>query len=387
MSRDLVRLRNLTQLIEAYSGKQPLHLFLQEQFRMNKSWGSSDRRFYREWVYSYMRLGNAATSISVPEALMINALRKKELALLETWCQQDESRIKHIRELESLIAQQDWFPRQNLVSSQIDLNGFRAHHESVLPVYARILPKAEKGTMNLPNGALLLPDGALSIPPATDLTEWLEKGFLQVQDLGSQIVCKIISRYLSDGVCWDACCGAGGKSLYYAELVQDGNLLCSDIRPSILENLNTRFAAAGYTIPYTAVVDLEQKHSQLTFHKKTDSIFLLEENSVDALALDVPCSGSGTWGRNPEMLQSRFHRADPESYSVQQRSIAAHALSFLKPGGKFFYSTCSVYSCENEDNVSYFRDSLGLNLLESSYIDGYHLHCDYLYLAVFEKNA
>lgn len=387
MSRDLVRLRNLSQLIESYHGRQPLHLFLQEQFRLNKSWGSSDRRFYREWVYSYMRLGNAAGLLSTLDAFLIIALRKNEVTLFEAWSNQDEAQQQHIRELNAQFPEQDWFPHQELVSDQIDMHEFRAHHELMLPVYARILPKADKGIMNLPDGARLLPDGALSVPPASDLSDWIEKGFLQVQDFGSQMVCKTISGYLSEGICWDACSGAGGKSLYYAHFIQEGNLFCSDIRSSILENLKSRFSAAGFYEPYTAAVDLEQPVTQIPFYKEDDSVIYLKEQSVDYLALDVPCSGSGTWSRNPEMLQSRFHPLAPTSYSEKQRIMVQHALSFLKPGGLLFYSTCSVYSCENEAQVSYFRDFMGLELLESTYIHGSRHHCDYLYLAVLQKKA
>lgn len=387
MSRDLVRLRNLTQLIESYSGRQPLHLFLQEQFRLNKSWGSSDRRFYREWIYAYMRLGNAAGSLSVLEALLVIAFRKNDIALFEGWSSHDETLQQHVRELETKLTNQEWFPNQDLVSDEIDTREFRAHHESMLPVYARILPKADKGIMNLPDGAILLPDGALSVPPATDLSDWIEKGFLQVQDLGSQLICKIISGHLGEGIYWDACSGAGGKSLYFANSIREGKLFCSDIRPTILENLKSRFSAAGFYEPYTAAVDLEQQYAQITFGKDDHSMVHLKENSVDYLALDVPCSGSGTWSRNPEMLQSRFHKLALPSYSLRQRAMVQHALPFLKPGGILSYSTCSVYRCENEEQVSYFKDFLDLDLLESTYINGARHRCDYLYLAVFQKKA
>lgn len=387
MSRDLVRLRNLTQLIEAYNGQQPLQLFLQEQFRLNKSWGSSDRRFYREWIYAYMRLGNITAELTINEAFLLAALRKNEAAIFDAWSKGEESIQKHLASLATTLQHENWFPYQELVSDQIKPDELKAHHESVLPVYARILPKADHGTMNLPEGARLLPDATLSLPAATDLTTWLEKGFLQVQDLGSQMVCKIISGYFSKGLCWDACCGAGGKSLYYASHLEKGCLYCSDIRPGILENLRTRFSAAGIELPFTAVLDLEKAHSLIDFNHEGGTSTQLIPNSVDYLALDVPCSGSGTWGRNPEMLQSRFHKSSPADYAVKQRSILANALPFLKPGALLFYSTCSVYRCENEDNVAYFRDSMNLELLDTHYINGFQNHCDYLYLAVFKKKA
>jgi len=387
MSRDLIRLRILKQLIASYTGNQPLNLFLQEQFRLNKSWGSSDRRFYREWVYAYMRLGTAADQLTLQDALLLLAIKKNESSLVEAWSEGTVTAEQRISEVFPEYKEQNWFPYHHLVSEHIPIEALQAHHQHVLPVYARILPKAEKGTMNLPEGAQLLPDGALSFPSATDLSLWVKQGFLQIQDLGSQSICRHIAQHIAEGLFWDACAGAGGKSLYFAPLVQPHQLFCSDQRNGSLNNLLERFEQAGFQQPFYAVVDLEQEHVSLEFSKAHESKVVLSEHMVDYVALDVPCSGSGTWGRSPEMLRTQFNKSAPEDYARKQRTIVSNALHFLKPGGLLFYSTCSVYRCENEENTTFFQESFNLTLKEFTYIDGYHNHCDYLYLAVLQKQS
>jgi len=385
MSREHVRLRNLLQLLRQYNWNQPLHLYLQEQFRLNKSWGSGDRRFYREWIYAYMRLGASVTQLTPERAFLLLALMKNEQALFETWSGGMRAAQGDIKTVFPEYHAEEWFPEHSKLSSAINTEAFRQHHQGVLPVFARILPLAEKGTMNLPEGAELLPEGALSIPSGTDLSYWIGKGLLQIQDLGSQWVCRQILTHYKGGLFWDACCGSGGKSMYYASDISPEHLICSDIRPGILDNLMERFQLAHLPLPRLAQVDLAQPVVSIDFSHAGQHNFHLQHHSADHLALDVPCSGSGTWGRNPEMLHPEFLKTNVAEYARRQRNILQNSLPFLRPGGKLYYSTCSVYRSENEDNAAYCVEELGLELLTSEYFDGSVNHSDYLYLAVFQK--
>lgn len=385
MSREHNRLRNLLFLVDAYSGQKPLHLYLQEQFRGNKSWGSSDRKFYREWLYAYMRLGASCKALDPSERFVLLAWKKQESSCFEAW---SGKTLEDVPEIEALFPEykpEQWFPHHELLSPQISLEELQQHFEHVLPVYARILPNGEKGTMNLPPGAELLPEGALRIPPATDLSPWVEKGFLQIQDLGSQLICKNIALSLQTGNLWDACAGSGGKSLYYACHADACTLFCSDNRAGILQNLKQRFINANLPVPYIAEVNLEWPHEAIEYSDEAGKPYKIERGSFDYVALDVPCSGSGTWGRNPELLIEEFQKKSPEQYAEIQRNIVTHALPFLKPGGTLFYSTCSIYAVENEDNAAFFRAHLGLIQVEETYIHGARNQCDYLYLAKFQK--
>ena len=229
-----VRFRNLLQLLHAYDGNLPLHLFLQEQFRQHKEWGSSDRRFYREYLYASMRLGQAFPVEKHAERLALTAFLKNDTELFNAWLPNVTDNPAAAAATSAVDLFPDYkaenvFPFSERISKRLDQAALIDHLQQVLPVYARILPKADKGTMVLPPDAELLPGNALRLPPGTDLNEWINDGFLQVQDLGSQQVCQQIEPE-PGALCWDMCCGAGGKSLYLAEILHPGNLYCSDLR-------------------------------------------------------------------------------------------------------------------------------------------------------------
>jgi 16S rRNA (cytosine967-C5)-methyltransferase len=388
--RSHVRLRNLLQLLSDYEGKMPLHLYLQEQFRKHKEWGSSDRRFYREYVYATMRLGKAYPLDRPAERLLLTAFLRNDTENFDAWItafplRSDSGDASTASELFPEYLPDQVFPFSNLISSRLDNFKLVQHLQHLLPVYARILPKADKGTMILPPDAELLPANALRLPPGRDHSEWIEDGFLQVQDLGSQMVCNRILPII-DGLCWDLCCGAGGKSLFLAEHLPDGQLYCSDIRSSILENLRDRFSAAGLPLPYTASIDLAQETADsLSFHKGEETSTIAHA-AFDTIVADVPCSGSGTWSRNPENLCFfPVNSQTPEQFATLQQILIRNAWDFLKPGGKLHYITCSVYALENEDNARLLCQELGGAAFDDAYIVGYEQYSDTLYHAAWQK--
>mgnify|MGYP002655003678 FL=1 len=124
------------------------------------------------------------------------------------------------------------------------------------------------------------------------------------------------------------------------DILGDIELTVSDVRESILLNLKKRFAEAGIKNYNSKVVDLS--HSAFTIH----------HSPFDLIMADVPCSGSGTWGRTPEFL-SFFNKASIDTYAVLQQKICTNAVTKLKPGGYFLYITCSVFKKENEENVQW----------------------------------
>ena len=92
-----------------------------------------------------------------------------------------------------------------------------------------------------------------------------------------------------------------------------------------------------------------------------------------------------------------FHAPDPENlhknpktkvkevYQPLQRKIVANCVKNLRLGGTLVYSTCSVFSAENQDNIAYFQEKLPLKLIESALISGYEMKADSLFVARFEK--
>ena len=104
----------------------------------------------------------------------------------------------------------------------------------------------------------------------------------------------------------------------------------------------------------------------------------------DVIIDDVPCTGSGTWGRNPEQL-FYFDEARIGEYALLQRSIISNAVPHLKQGGALVYITCSVFKQENEENVAFIEQELGLKHVRSGSIPGYELKADSMFAAVFKK--
>jgi 16S rRNA (cytosine967-C5)-methyltransferase len=99
---------------------------------------------------------------------------------------------------------------------------------------------------------------------------------------------------------------------------------------------------------------------------------------------DVPCSGSGTWSRTPEQLYF-FDKGTLTRFKELQRSILQNALQRLRPGGYLLYSTCSVFATENEQQVVWLEDEMGLSCLEQQLFDGSAQHADTLYAALLQK--
>ena len=137
--RSHVRLRNLLQLLADYKGKQPLHLFLQEQFRKHKEWGSSDRRFYREYVYASMRLGQAYPLERPAERLLLAACLRNDTVNFEAWrselpLQSGNSVSATLQDMFPDYQANQVFPFSQLIGSRLDNDKLRQQLQQFLPV-------------------------------------------------------------------------------------------------------------------------------------------------------------------------------------------------------------------------------------------------------------
>jgi len=139
---------------------------------------------------------------------------------------------------------------------------------------------------------------------------------------------------------WDTCAAPGGKTLILAARHPSADLLATDANPRRLQSLTTRLEAtspAGATPPRTLQADA-------TALPGTEGLF-------DLILCDVPCSGTGTLSRNPEIRQ-RLQPADLGRQAARQREILTAALARLAPGGHLLYSTCSLEPEENEQVIA-----------------------------------
>ncbi|MEI9968751.1 MAG: 16S rRNA (cytosine(967)-C(5))-methyltransferase RsmB [Terracidiphilus sp.] len=168
----------------------------------------------------------------------------------------------------------------------------------------------------------------------------LREGRVRLQDEGSQLIAELAACNPEDSSgnaehILDACAAPGGKTLILAERNPQARILACESSQRRLAELTTRLAA----------------HSARIECRLADATALNEDSSFDRVLADVPCSGTGTLGRNPE-IRHRLRPEDLVRHSERQRAILSAALRAVRPGGRVVYSTCSLEPEENEQVVS-----------------------------------
>jgi 16S rRNA (cytosine967-C5)-methyltransferase len=155
-------------------------------------------------------------------------------------------------------------------------------------------------------------------------------------DDGSRLVAELAAASAQEPKrIWDCCAAPGGKTLVMARRHPGVELLASDVSAKRLRGLAERLR----DVPSVRVLEADAAK------------FPENEGEFDLILCDVPCSGTGTLGRNPE-IKERLQPADLSRQAKRQREILAAALLRLAPGGKLVYSTCSLEPEENERVVA-----------------------------------
>lgn len=188
------------------------------------------------------------------------------------------------------------------------------------------------------------PDG-LRVPEGTQVEQlpaW-EAGLIEVQDEGSQLVALACGAAPGMTVV-DLCAGAGGKTLALAAQMQDrGRIIACDADRSRLTRLAPRAERAGVTIAETRLLDGGREAASLV-----DLV-----DAADLVVVDAPCSGTGTWRRNPE-ARWRLTPARIERLVTLQARLLDVAAALVKPGGTLIHIVCSLLDEEGVGQVSAF---------------------------------
>ncbi|MBI2511205.1 MAG: RsmB/NOP family class I SAM-dependent RNA methyltransferase [Opitutae bacterium] len=189
-----------------------------------------------------------------------------------------------------------------------------------------------------PRATPVSPD-AFALPPNAEVanTDAYRRGFVEIQDLGSQLV--LAHAPVHAGERWlDACAGAGGKTLQLAHAVgATGRVDATDIRPAMLEELRERATRARLT----------------NVHLPPAKLRNTEFARYDGVLVDAPCSGSGTWRRLPHMKWHTRPETIPQ-FAAQQLAILSANAAHVRPGGLLVYATCSLSHVENHDVAAAF---------------------------------
>ncbi|MDQ4419734.1 RsmB/NOP family class I SAM-dependent RNA methyltransferase [Sphingobium sp. DEHP117] len=333
-------------IVAARVGGAAADTLIARYFKERRYAGSKDRRAVRDLVYATIRLCAEVPATGRAAALTL-AEHQPDLAALFDGSAHAPAPISADEERASSGAVPSWLllpladPVQDaaeqaalLERAPLDLrvNTLKAHPEQL----RGLLPDAEP-IAGLPNALRLHDNTNVEQSPAyTD-------GLIEIQDAGSQIIVQACAAAPGMTVI-DLCAGAGGKTLALAaDMAGQGRLIAADVNRDRLSRLPDRAARAGAGFIETLLLDAGREAAALAPH----------EQSADVVLVDAPCSGTGTWRRNPEarwrLTEDRLGRLVNE-----QSRILDLAVPLVRPGGRLVYAVCALTSAEGTGQVDAF---------------------------------
>lgn len=206
-------------------------------------------------------------------------------------------------------------------------------------------------------------------------TDHYKNGVVEIQDLASQLIAAAVAVEPGQKV-WDACAGAGGKTLAIAARMNNkGALVATDLHNYKLEELKRRVKRAGaFNVRSFSWAGEEP----LRLPKE-----IAQQQGFDWVLVDAPCTSSGTWRRNPD-ARWRFDEQDSQELVALQRKILRNVAAAVRPQhGKLVYATCSWQISENEAQVEWFlREHPQFHLQSQRIMGAPDLDSDVMFVAV-----
>jgi 16S rRNA (cytosine967-C5)-methyltransferase len=323
----------------------------------DRRFGSRDRRYYRELIYTAVRF--------LP---WIETLRAGDRGLAALWLSADVAETADARDALSVDRSSAALPIAGRAAAfNESFEGASASPDSLLPAWVRdecpaLLEPNEAGTVHsraplwlransgdtaaaisalaresIDASADARIPGAIRVLAGPDVTRTraYANGLLEVQDLGSQWV--LHTAGVEPGERWlDACAGAGGKTLQLAAMAGSSTpVVAHDIRAAALEELKGRAARAGI---------------------KSIRASTTVQGEFDAVLVDAPCSGSGTWRRSPH-LKWQTSREDLAKFATRQLDLLRRFSARVRPRARLVYATCSIARTENEGVIRAFLEA------------------------------
>ncbi|WP_037501794.1 RsmB/NOP family class I SAM-dependent RNA methyltransferase [Sphingomonas jaspsi] len=320
----------------------PADAIVQRYFKTRRYAGSKDRRAVRELVYRAIRRSgdrpangrSAMVGLSQDDAELaerfdgsshgpaaIDGDVPTAARLLPSWVES---------ELSPLVAADEWAALLDRAPLDLRVNIARTSREAA----AGEIAGAELTRLS-PWGLRLPPDTRI------DDHELFETGLVEVQDEGSQLIALAALGKVGDLIL-DLCAGAGGKALAIAAASPGAGIIATDTSRPRLSQLAPRAERAGAVIE-TRLMDGGREAEQLADLN----------GRCDVVLVDAPCSGSGTWRRNPEgrwrLTPERLDRVA----AIQSRLLDI-AAPLVKPGGALVYATCSILRREGAGQAEDF---------------------------------
>lgn len=349
---------HLFQILRRFDNQHlPLDLFLNHYFRANGALGSKDRKYLSEAIYGMTR-----------HKLLLDHLAgdgrayEKRVAIFKGFQPEQYLHVPsiplHIRvsfpeELFHLFVEQYGEDKALALCSVNNTQAPTTIRVNALKTTRELLMEQWQGKYEME--ACVRSSFGIQFKKRVPFFEMPEfkAGFFEVQDEASQLAAMQMKVTPGDQAL-DYCAGSGGKTLAFAPLMENkGQIYLHDVRPIALEQARKRLARAGIQNAQT----LKSDHPHLEKLKK----------KMDWVFVDAPCSGTGTLRRNPDM-KGKFSVEMLSRLVSEQRVIFEKALSYVKPGGKIIYATCSLLARENEEQVAHFAKTYNLELNDEPFI-------------------
>lgn len=402
----------LERLYAAWQAKKalPVDALFADYFKANRYMGSKDRATVSDLVYYALRNGGAiewhleqADKAANPRRVILLAawfsglvVKQASIEAMRTLFTGEKympspltdaeiGLLQKIEDLELLQESMPWAAKLNYpdwmegrlkdaFGDEIEPNLLALNEQAPIDLRVNTLKCADRSDLILALDA----DGYFATPtPHSPLGVRLKKrlpafntkafrdGKYEMQDEGSQMVALMVAAKPGQKVI-DFCAGAGGKTLAIAATMQNkGRILAWDASEKRLKQLPKRLARAG--------VSNVQIHA---LRDEGDPFTKRHKASADWVLVDAPCSGSGTWRRNPD-LKWRFTLEDLQEVKAIQQRILHKAAALVAPKGKLVYVTCSVFRDENILQVKQFlEDNPTFKVVSPGKMWDKHLHSE-----------
>jgi 16S rRNA (cytosine967-C5)-methyltransferase len=339
--------------------------------------GSKDRAAIASLVYDAMRVRASAAYLmgeETPRAIMIGALRRignLDLPAISVLCDDTKYGAAALTEAESArLSMPDPLPEAPLhiradapewlvddigaslggdVEAELRALGTRAPTDIRINTLKTLRDKMRPEIMHLnpidtqwsPMG-MRFSAGENGRGPALQALPEFVKGQFEIQDEGSQVVA-LMTQVEPGSQVVDLCAGGGGKTLALSAMMNNtGQIYATDNDARRLAPIHARMERAG-------VRNVQVR----TPRSKEDETLQDLAGKIDLVVIDAPCTGTGTWRRNPD-AKWRIRPGALAERIKDQDAVLARAARLAAPGGRIAYITCSVLAAENEDRVAAF---------------------------------
>lgn len=358
---------------------------LREFYRSRRYLGSRDRRMISDLYYGLIRSFRSFLRIAgqedfdeqipppelVPQVLALyltsrgefdpasvqegTGVAESELERLHVSAERSPSELLESRRLAGATGFPDWFVERILLEYGSEADALLQSLDGEADVALRFDPErissdelhAQIATLTgVPPEVSNWSDNALLLTGRATLKDLpaVRTGMAMVQDVGSQMVA--LAADPSPGMhVFDACAGAGGKSFHMADLMRgEGSIVAHDIARSRLARLEERLRV-------TPRSSIDVMYPDRYVSEKSRLV-----DSFDLVLLDAPCSGTGTFRRNPG-LKLTLRPTDVERARALQWSVFEEYSPLVRTGGILVYATCSLLREENQEMVERFLES------------------------------